>query len=1082
MKKVTALLHSLLFVFISNYTIAQVNDSLQLLIPVSHKYAISSLAWSDNNRHFATGSGDGYIKIWDARSASITHTLSGHAGQSMGNGVGALCFTPNGKYLLSAELTINIWDVTSGQRVGKLDTFNVTYIYSIDVSPNSKIALNASGSTANLWDINSGRLIREYTHPGFVQCVKFSKDGTHFLTGCADGSIRLYDSTSEEIIKEFKFTNNEIIAVDFSVDESKIIFAAKNTIYICDKNTGSIIKSFEGQARRDRSLVFTPDDNSILVAEYNKVRKIDIKNGNSTVVFPHDDFNEVTYSKDKKRALYSIKGEGENSFYGPINTGIIDLGSGKTVKEFKNRFTAINKVKFSPDNRSLAAITGNHQIRIIDLSNITNLKIINSYFARALSISPNGNLLAYGHGTTGKYFVSVVDYNSLKNIELFKVTDGVSSIAFSGDNKLMAVGLTSGKVLIIDLDTRSIIYTFNAITDYIVRLHFSIENNYLLVATARSIELRNINRKEREWYFPLDMPLDRQKFPKVNLERWTPDVRVLLDLFKKNYRLWDEQISIDGKTVLFSRDQAYIVKRDAQSGALIKKYEGHQGNILSVAVSNNNKLVASSADDNILRVWDNTSGKTLVSYFAIDSSDWFWITPANYYGSSKNASKVVSFRKNNQIYRFHQFDLLLNRPDLVMKNIGLSSDSAILFYTQLIEKRIRKMGIKTDAVPSGLSVPVINIINLDSIPDFTEQPAILLNVKATDPHEDLNKINVWVNGVPVYSASLEKKGAVSGKTFQTRFNIPLTEGRNVIEVSCSNKSGRESLIESVLVNYDPAEKRKPNLYIVAMGVSEYEKYPGSNLKYAAKDAEDLVKAFRTSTLFDSVHAYTLTNRYASRDSILKIKEELMKSEVDDYVILSFSGHGIVNNNLDFYFCTNGIDLDRIDSTAVSFKEMENLLDGIPPYKKMLLIDACYSGEVDKETARAIIKNTDSTKALYIGDAKPFTPGNVLKSNDQSTFELIKESFVDLRRRTGTVVISSSSGVDLSYEKDKWKNGLFTYAVLSALSNTGDVDLNSDGIYVSEFIPYLISLVKNLSKGLQVPTMREENIEFDYRIW
>lgn len=1074
MKKLA--LYIIVFVFNLSFASAQVKDSLDLLMHVSHKFGIERIAIAADGKLFATGSNDGYIKVWDTRTATIIYSL-GEMGMD-GRGVTALCFTPDGKYLLSGTIVVRVWDLTTGRMVRILNTSDMVYCHSIDISPDSKTALIGMGDTY-LCDIGSGKVIRRYKNAGFTWCVKFSKDARQFLSGWDDGSLRLYDSSSDSLIRKIKLNEKGIKAACFSNGETNVLFSAGDSIYIGNKNTGSLIKSFKGQANRDRSIYFAPDNRSILVADLNTVRKIDLRTGNSDTLLSNGYLNDVAYSNDGKRVIYPIKPAG--SMYGLTEVMISNLESGKSIKGVVNKFSSFGQVKFYSDNHTLATVVDRSQIRIIDLSNITTFRTINDDNIGKFDFSNDGKQLVYAHGEKSNLFLTVVNFDSLKITNTLSIPASVTSISFSNDNKLMGIGMITGEVQIIDRSSWEVVLVFK-VTYGNNKLYFSTDNKLLLIANEESLEMLDIVRLKREWYYPHDVPFNEQKFPKVNFKNWKPEAITLMQLFKNNpaFRHF-EIVPTDGRSVLDYIDRATFTKRDIKSGTLVE-YQGHQGKVITLSVSDDNKFIASTGSDYTMRIWDNVTGKTLVSYIAFDRNEWFWLTPENYYYSSKNASKAVNFRKNGMIYRFHQFDLQLHRPDLVMKNIGVSSDSLVLFYRQLVDKRYRTMGLKADAALIGLAAPTIDIVNVDSIPDIATKAFVSLRVKAASALQDLKKINIWVNGVPVYHTAVEKNRTVLGKTYQALHKVPLTEGKNLIEISASNQLEQESLIQSITINYKSPVKQKPDLYIVSIGVSDYAKYPASKLKYADKDAKNLVEKFSSSTIFEKVHSETLMNIDANRSNILKIKNMFMNSRPNDLVILSFSGHGIINNNRDFYFCTNEIDLDRIDSTAVSFKEMENLLDGIPSYKKMLLIDACYSGEIDKETAKVIVEKNDSVKAIHINDAKPIVPYNTLKLGRKTTFELIKESFLDLRRRTGTAVISSSSGVDVSYEKNEWQNGLFTYGVLNALANSKDVDLNDDGIYVSELIPYLLKLVKNLSGGLQVPTVREENIDFDFRIW
>jgi len=45
----------------------------------SHKYSVTSVAWSPDGKQIASGSWDNTIKIWDSQSGDCQSTLTGHS-------------------------------------------------------------------------------------------------------------------------------------------------------------------------------------------------------------------------------------------------------------------------------------------------------------------------------------------------------------------------------------------------------------------------------------------------------------------------------------------------------------------------------------------------------------------------------------------------------------------------------------------------------------------------------------------------------------------------------------------------------------------------------------------------------------------------------------------------------------------------------------------------------------------------------------------------------------------------------------------------------------------------------------------
>lgn len=94
----------------------------------------------------------------------------------------------------------------------------------------------------------------------------------------------------------------------------------------------------------------------------------------------------------------------------------------------------------------------------------------------------------------------------------------------------------------------------------------------------------------------------------------------------------------------------------------------------------------------------------------------------------------------------------------------------------------------------------------------------------------------------------------------------------------------------------------------------------------------------------------------------------------------------------------------------------------------------------------------------------------------------KELFIDLRKGTGTTIISSAGGVEFAFESSAWNNGLFTFCLLNNLKNR-KADLNNDEVVrISELRKTVQEEVYNLSNGFQRPTSRLDNIQSDFIIW
>lgn len=570
--------------------------------------------------------------------------------------------------------------------------------------------------------------------------------------------------------------------------------------------------------------------------------------------------------------------------------------------------------------------------------------------------------------------------------------------------------------------------------------------------------------------------------------------------------LGDMEVKVGGLGTAFSPDGRLAARGHGQ---VIKIWEvangqdrfelvGHTAAVKSLQFSPDGRSLLSGGGDGAVRVWNLQTGNEQAAFIALGHEDFVTVLPDQYYRASKSRIKGVSFRVKEQLYPFEQFDLRFNRPDIVMARLGMASPDVVQSYRLAYARRLKKMGMTEQMLGREFHLPELELLTTD-VPVFVGTPSLKIGVKAMDSKYTLDRLNVFVNDVPVYGTAGLPLANKQIQVHEQEIQVPLVTGRNKIQVSVLNQQGVESLKRTVYTS-STAQSAPSEVYVVGIGVSEY-KDKAYNLRYAAKDANDLVAAYKAIEHREGnsskIHVLNLTDQQATKTGIMQAKDWLKQSKVNDLVVVFAAGHGMTDEKADYYFGTYDIDPKHPAANGLPYQEFENLLDGIPALHKVLLLDTCFSGEIEKDQpvvvaqAEAGASGTVKMRAFkaargvsVVSDENtvPSSSGASAPrlSNDMLKFQ--QDWFADLRRGTGAAVISSSSGNEYSLEGEQWKNGVFTYALLNGLKNRG-ADTNKDQtITVSELQAYVIDQVRMLTAGGQNPTVRRENLENDFVVY
>jgi WD40 repeat protein len=501
-------------------------------------------------------------------------------------------------------------------------------------------------------------------------------------------------------------------------------------------------------------------------------------------------------------------------------------------------------------------------------------------------------------------------------------------------------------------------------------------------------------------------------------------------------------------------------------GKLIAQLKGHQHNVISAMYIPDLNKFLTVGEDNTARVW-NPNGEMLYTYLLLGKDIQFTSISSGEYMANPEAARQLHFIDGDlNVISFDQLDVKYNRPDLVLKKLDPSNSALISSYHKAWQKRLKKLGMDSTRLNNNFTLPQLEISNRDQVKFEQAGDEIVLNFRGSDSVQALQRFNIWVNESPLFGTN---GLSIAGRRmeFDTSILVKLSPGPNYIEASVSNVAGGESYKQPLELNcLKTASGSK--VYFLGFGVDTYDD-PKYNLLYSINDIRGLAAALREK-LGEELVVDTIFNEKFTTSTLNTLKKKLEGAGINDKVIVAYSGHGLLSRDFDYYLSTSATHFDEPEKGGIAYEKLEDLFDRIPPRQKLLLIDACHSGEVDKEELTRI---NSLSKGLIKG-LKPvaYKEGNLGLKN---SFELMQSLFVNVGKSTGATIISAAAGTQFALEKNELENGVFTYSILELMARESSATIN-------ELKKWVSSRVVELTNGLQRPTFQNENRVVDWKLW
>ena len=554
---------------------------------------------------------DGIVRLWDVQSGEWRQSLQVPTPAGLYDTIYALAYSPDGRYL-----------ATGG-----------------DYGPRSRDTTRLrNAGMLRVWDIAAGRAVTLTGHTGRVTGVAFSSDGRYLASGSTDGTVRLWELSTDArgvVTATASLTltghTDQVLSVAFSPSEPLLATAsADKTIRLWELAPDSeppaakAVATLVGHKREVTRLAFSDDGNYLLSGSRDAtVRLWNVAARNTNAVFALTGHTNVvqgidfshdgryiatgdgvgdvriwdqTFLKDQKLSTLTghnarvrqIAFSPDGLFLASGDSGgeavLWSLRNGQIVHRFPPTAGDIWGVTYSPGGEFLVTCSGDHNVRVWDAATGALVKLLEAHTADAnrAAYSPDGRFLV----TAGDDSRAIIwDTATWQIVRELKGAGAFYDVAYSPDGRFIAAGSTDRNVRLWEVAPTdegglvvSDLHTLGGHTDQVFSVAFSPDGK-VLVSGAWD---KTVRFWSTETYTTAGQSLELQEY--VYSAVYSPDGKYLATGSRDN--------------MVYLFDMEHFPK---EAPRIVGRFAAHTDIVWSVAFSPDGKTLASGSWDRTIR-------------------------------------------------------------------------------------------------------------------------------------------------------------------------------------------------------------------------------------------------------------------------------------------------------------------------------------------------------------------------------------------------------------------------------------------------------------------------------------------------
>ena len=467
-------------------------------------------------------------------------------------------------------------------------------VYSAD---GTRIATASADGTAKIWDSTTGKELLSVqgssygtgSEDGFVWYAALSPDGKYLATAGGDDIARLWDASTGEQLLAMTGHYDDVFHIEFSPDGGRLATASPDgTAMVWDARTGkALLTLHQGDGARPYWITFSPDGARIAVANTADTSQgwasiWDAVTGKLLLTLPRQNayMDSVVFSSDGTNIVTTSE---------DAVVRIWDTTSGEKLLTYYGQTSNVANSAFSPDGTLLATAIGNNQVKVWEAATGREILTLAGHNSVVLTVgfSPDGT-----HLVTASRDGTARIWNVAPSRELLTVVNGPTiasppgaALTYSPDGARLAVAYSDPIAKVWDVKTGKLLLQLVGHTDSINNIAYNFDGTR--IATAAK------DGTAKLW----DAKTGRELLTLSGHKDWVLGVA----------------FSPDGSRIATSGFDGTGIVWETETGRQLLTLSGHKDWVVSIVFSPDGSRIATSSFDTTARVWDAATGKELLN-------------------------------------------------------------------------------------------------------------------------------------------------------------------------------------------------------------------------------------------------------------------------------------------------------------------------------------------------------------------------------------------------------------------------------------------------------------------------------------